>query len=137
MSIFLERIRAFAEKKKISLRQLSMSVGLSGAYLSNSLKQGSAPSVDIISKIIDEYPDLNPYWLLTGKGDMITDLKEEDRNEDNQWQNQSIDEIIDNKIDVRLKGLSGIIRELIINEMEDELERAKKDVENTKGDHIK
>ena len=134
MSIFLERIRAFADNQNISLRQLSMSVGLSGAYLSNSLKQGSAPSVEIISKIIEKYPSLNPFWLLTGKGKMLNSGSETVNLPDNTEEIQSIDDIIDQKIDRKLKGLGGIVRELIINEMEDELSRAKKEIDKSKND---
>lgn len=133
MSIFLERIKAYVKEKDLSLRQVSLAVGLSGAYLSNSLKQGSAPSVDIISKIIDKYPDLNPFWLLTGKGDMIIEGDLVQESASHYRTSKTIDEIIDDKIDVKLKTLGSKIREMIAHEMEGELEKALRDIQNDKG----
>ena len=118
MSIFLERIQKYAQSKKISLRQVSLDVGLSGAYMSNSLKQGSNPSIDLVSKIIDKYPDLNPYWLLTGKGNMIINSDMVAETELSYWVNsKTIDELIDDKIDIKLRTLSGRIREMIVHEI--------------------
>lgn len=132
MSIFLERIKAYVKEKDLSLRQVSLAVGLSGAYLSNSLKQGSTPSVDIISKIIDKYPDLNPFWLLTGKGDMIVEDDLVQESASHYRTSKTIDEIIDDKIDVKLKTLGSKIREMIAHEMEGELEKALRDIQTVR-----
>ncbi len=121
MSIFLERIQKYAQSKKISLRQVSLDAGLSGAYMSNSLKQGSNPSIDLISKIIEKYPDLNPYWLLTGKGNMIINSNMVAENELSYWINsKTIDELIDDKIDIKLSALNGKIREMIAHEIKEQ-----------------
>lgn len=124
MSVFLERIKVFAKQKDLSLRQVSLDAGLSGAYLSNSLKQGSTPSVEIIAKIIDNYPELNPSWLLTGKGSMIVKSNLIGEIENSYSINKTIDELIDDKIDIKLTILSPKIREIIAREIEGGLEKA-------------
>lgn len=132
MSIFLKRIKAYAKEKDLSLRQVSLRIGLSGAYLSNSLKQGSTPSVEIISKIIDKYPDLNPFWLLTGNGNMIMPSNSVQEGDPTYKISKTIDEIIDDKIDIKLKTLRGKIREMIVLEMEDELEKTLRELQSMK-----
>lgn len=132
MSFFLERIKAYAREKELSLRQVSLSVGLSGAYLSNSLKQGSTPSVEIISKIIDKYPDLSPYWLLTGKGSMIIKSDLVGEIEQTYRTSKSIDEIIDDKIDMKLITLIPKIREIATQEIEDKLGEVLKELQSLK-----
>lgn len=132
MSPFLERIKAYAKEKELSLRQVSLSVGLSGAYLSNSLKQGSTPSVEIISKIIDKYPDLSPYWLLTGKGSMIINADLVGEIEQTYRTSKSIDEIIDDKIDIKLITLSPKIRKMVAKEIEEKLGEVLKELQSPK-----
>lgn len=42
----------------------------------NRLKKGDAkPSYDIITDIVNTFEDINPLWLLTGKGDMVIENK--------------------------------------------------------------
>lgn len=125
MSIVLERIKEYYEYKGMSSREFSLSVGRSGGYFTTALKQKSEPTADMLSKIFDTYPDLNVQWVFTGRG-------EKEYSQGNQNPAKSIDEIIDEKIDARLKALSDGIRELIINEMEDELEKTKKEIQDAK-----
>ena len=132
MSVFLERIKMYAKKKDLSLRHISLSIKLSGAYLSNSIKQGSIPSVEIISKIIDKYPDLSPYWLLTGKGSMIIKSGLVEEIEQTYRISKSIDEIIDDKIDMKLITLSPKIRKIVAQEMEGKLAKALKEFQSLK-----
>lgn len=125
MSVFLERIRAFAQERGISLRKISIDAGVSDAYMSNSLKKGSNPSIDFVSKIIDNYPELNPFWLLTGKGNMIIPPNMVAEEIENYRISKTIDEIIDDKIDVKLKTLRSKIQEMIAQEIEREREALK------------
>lgn len=125
MSIVLERIKQYCEFKGLSSREFSLSVGRSAGYFTTALKQGSEPTADMLSKIFETYPSLNVKWVFSGNGDM--EYLESDYQE-----LKSIDELIDEKIDKRLRALSEGIRELIINEMEDELERAKKEIDKSK-----
>ena len=38
----------------------------------NDLARGrQEPKLDILSAIIDKHPDVNPYWLLLGRGEML------------------------------------------------------------------
>ena len=76
-----ERLLEFIMFKNISIRSFEIQIGVSNAYLSNLKKQ---PREDVISKILNAYPELNKVWLLTGEGEMLrTDsrpVQDDDRN---------------------------------------------------------
>lgn len=133
MSIFLERLQQYAKAKNLSFRSISLSAGQSASYLSNSLKQGSTPSVEVVSNIIDKYPDLNPNWLLTGKGVMVLEENLMSSSGEILGQNKSIDQLIDEKIDDKLSTFTKTLRELIANEIDMELKAATKSLKKAQG----
>ena len=133
MSIFLERLQQYAKAKNLSFRSISLSAGQSASYLSNSLKQGATPSVEVVSNIIDKYPDLNPNWLLTGKGVMVLEENLMSSSGEILGQNKSIDQLIDEKIDDKLSTFTKTLRELIANEIDMELKAATKSLKKAQG----
>lgn len=62
-----EKIVQYLEKKGISKNKFYTTTGLSVGFLDS----GSSLGVDKLRKIIDNYPDFNPDWLLTGTGSML------------------------------------------------------------------
>ncbi len=54
-------ISVFAFEKKIGKR----------STIQKAIRDGSNLGSNILSKIIDEFPEINPLWLLTGKGEML------------------------------------------------------------------
>lgn len=67
----VDRIKLFIEHKNISLRRFDESIGMSKGYMSRQIKTNASVGGDVLEKIIDAYPELNPIWLLQGKGDML------------------------------------------------------------------
>lgn len=55
----------------ISARALEQSIGCSNGVISRCINKGTDISSQWVSKIIDTYPEINPTWLLTGKGEML------------------------------------------------------------------
>jgi hypothetical protein len=64
-----ERIIQFVEFKKISKNQFYKETGLSNGFLD----KNNHPGADKLEQIIYTYPEINPTWLLTGKGNMLLD----------------------------------------------------------------
>lgn len=63
-----ERLKAFIEYKKISIRSFENRCGLSYGYVNNmrvSIQPAKLKSISI------QFPDLNKSWLLTGEGEML------------------------------------------------------------------
>ena len=64
-----QKIIEYLKKKDISKNKFYVKTGLSVGFLD----KGSSLGVDKLRIIIDNYPDLNHSWLLTGEGEMLID----------------------------------------------------------------
>ena len=71
MANFSDNLAAFLNEKGISIRALEQQIGCSNGVISRSISKGTDISSQWVSKIIEIYPDLNPTWLLLGKGNML------------------------------------------------------------------
>jgi chaperonin cofactor prefoldin len=75
MTNALLRIKQFIDYKKISLRSFELSIEMSNGSFTSQLKNGKTIGVDKLEKILQKYDDLNPDWVLTGKGAMLRNQK--------------------------------------------------------------
>lgn len=62
-----ERIKQFIDYKGITKYKFCKKLGFSNKFLDNSSNMGT----DKACKILHYYPEINPNWLLTGKGEML------------------------------------------------------------------
>jgi len=69
-----ERMKEFIASLGISEREFCRKIGVSSAYV-ESIKQSISPKV--MQTISIHYPELNPIWLLLGKGEMLKTDKPE------------------------------------------------------------
>ncbi len=72
----IERLDYFAKAKGLNDNKITVDAGLSVGSLGKSRKSKGGLYSDSIEKILCAYSDLNPEWLLTGKGEMLKALKE-------------------------------------------------------------
>lgn len=71
MKTNIDRIAVFIQSKGLSIRKFEKSIGASNGAISRAIiKQSDIGSI-WLSKIIREYPDINPEWLLSGVGNML------------------------------------------------------------------
>jgi len=75
MSNTIQRIKKFIDYKHISVRKFEMSIGFSNGAFATQYKKNKTIGSDKLEKILQEYRELNPIWLLTGEGTML--LQEE------------------------------------------------------------
>ena len=61
-----ERLIFFLKECHISKKRFGESIGMSSSYV-DSIRRSISP--EILEKVMDEYPNLNPVWLLTGRGE--------------------------------------------------------------------
>jgi phage repressor protein C with HTH and peptisase S24 domain len=66
----IERLHEYLELKGIKPTRFEKDIGLSNGYLGTQLRRSGSLGEDILNKIIDNCLDLNPVWLLTGKGEI-------------------------------------------------------------------
>lgn len=69
-----QRIKEFIATQGISEREFCRRIGVSSGYI-ESIKQSISPKV--MQTITMQFPELNPLWLLLGRGEMLKSDKEE------------------------------------------------------------
>lgn len=62
-----ERLQFFIKSKGLSQARFEQAVGISNGYVNN-IRKGIGAA--ILQKMVKNYPDLNPSWLMSGEGEM-------------------------------------------------------------------
>lgn len=70
----LHRIKKYLDFKGINISSFEKSVDFSNGSFASQLKKNKTIGVDKLENIVKNYPDLDVYWLLTGKGKMIAKI---------------------------------------------------------------
>lgn len=68
-----DRIIYIMEQKKLSPSQFADAIGIQRAAMSHITSGRNNPSLDVLKKILEEYPHISPDWLLFGTGTMNRD----------------------------------------------------------------
>lgn len=65
-----ERIEAIMKSLNLSARQFAEQIHVQPGTISNMMSGRNNPSYDVIKRIMERYPTLNPEWLIAGRGEM-------------------------------------------------------------------
>jgi hypothetical protein len=65
----IERLAFYFKLNNIRFSIVEREVGLANAYLSKQIKNQASIGADILEKICNAYPNINPAWVITGKGE--------------------------------------------------------------------
>ena len=78
--LLAERVKEIMEELEYSPSGFADTIDVPRPILSHILSGRNKPSLDVIQKILMRFPELNPWWLLTGKGTMkqLSLFEEED-----------------------------------------------------------
>lgn len=76
MKSILHRISDFVEYQGITITNLEREIGASKGVLSRALANGTDIQSKWVQRIVENYPTINPAWLLTGEGEMLKSGKE-------------------------------------------------------------
>ncbi len=69
----IDRIKKYMNLKGFNNSQFEKINSLSNGYIATQIKRKADLGESILSRIINNCLDINPEWLLTGKGSMIKD----------------------------------------------------------------
>lgn len=70
MEPLVERIREIMSEKGLSSSHFADAIGIQRPAVSHILSGRNRPSLDVVYKILERFKDIDPSWLLTGKGSM-------------------------------------------------------------------
>lgn len=70
MENILSRINKIAENEEITLTSLEGKIGASKGVLSRAFAKNTDIQAKWLTKLVENYPLYEPFWLLTGQGDM-------------------------------------------------------------------
>ena len=66
-----ERILTAISEIGSNMRQISLDMGKSESFVASVMNGKGFPSMELVYNILYTYPQINPYWLVLGKGDMF------------------------------------------------------------------
>ena len=65
-----ERIEAVIKSMNLSARQFAEQIKVQPGTISNMMAGRNNPSLEVMKRIMQRYPTVNPEWLIAGKGEM-------------------------------------------------------------------
>ena len=65
-----ERIEALMKELNLSARQFATEIRVQPGTISNMMAGRNNPSLEVMKRIMERYPTLNPEWLIAGRGVM-------------------------------------------------------------------
>jgi len=71
MENIIDRIYKIVDYKSISVNEFSKKISVSNGYLAKQKANKANIGSHIVEKIVNFFPEINPTWLITGKGEMI------------------------------------------------------------------
>ena len=65
-----ERIEQVKDTLGLTARQFAAEIRVQPGTISNMMAGRNNPSLEVMKRIMDRYPTLNPEWLIAGRGEM-------------------------------------------------------------------
>ena len=72
----IRRIELVMKSQNLTSSQFADKLGVQRSGMSHILSGRNKPSLDFVLKVLAGFPDLNPQWLLQGKGKMYANMAE-------------------------------------------------------------
>jgi len=69
-----DRLIRLLDSEQLTASKFADRIGVQRSSVSHVLSGRNKPSFDFIQKTLKAFPDINPEWLIMGKGDMITGI---------------------------------------------------------------
>lgn len=80
--MIVNRIETFLAETKMSPSIFADAIGVQRATISHILSGRNNPSLDFVQKVLSRFPNLNPDWILSGKGEIWRDADNSEGSEE-------------------------------------------------------
>ena len=71
-----DRLFTLLDVLQVTPAQFAERLGIERSTLSHIKSERSKPSLDLVTKVLQSYPDISPEWLILGVGSMRKDVSE-------------------------------------------------------------
>lgn len=115
----IDRVLKVIDALGMSARQFDISIGTTNGYSLRMHKNHASIGSDIIERIYKKYPKVNLVWLITGKGDMFLEPRDQPKFSDAQ-----IDAMISEKVDGKIEEE----RQKLLDEVNAEIAKLKSEL---------
>ncbi|WP_026705126.1 helix-turn-helix domain-containing protein [Flavobacterium soli] len=85
---FIKRLEILMEHFGMNASSFADKIGVQRSSISHLLSGRNKPSLDFVLKIMDIFPEVNLYWILNGKGNLVK--SETDFSEKNKAKNENL-----------------------------------------------
>lgn len=109
-----ERLAEYMAYKGLKPTPFNNTIGASNGYIANAIKHKRSLGSHVLEEIFYVYSDLNPTWLLTGKGNMLISEYKIDGNSSQMRVEEPNSESFSKEKEINLEGL---VREISCNEI--------------------
>lgn len=89
-----DRLQQFLTLEQLSPARFADILGVQRSGLSHILSGRNKPGFDFISKMLQKFPQINSEWLLTGKGKMYKEVRD-NKDESDLFNNKQVAPIIE------------------------------------------
>lgn len=120
----IDRVLKVIDALGMSARQFDMSIGTTNGYSLRMHKNHASIGSDIIERISKKYPKVNLVWLITGKGDMFLQPKDQP-----QYTDAQIDAMISDKVNEKIESE----RQKLLDQVNAEIAKIKNELSGNKA----
>lgn len=139
MDSILEVFIKISENEDIKITQLEKKIGASKGVLSRAIANNSDIQSKWLLKLVENYPQYNPEWLLTGKGEMLKETMPPAVSSSQSQENDKYTASLEKQV-AQLEKIN-TLQEEKIKGLEQEVSQLKEDLElyiaNSSGDILK
>ncbi|MCH2197102.1 helix-turn-helix transcriptional regulator [Kordia sp.] len=72
-----ERIKHIMSLNNMSINEFEKKINVSNNTIGSAIRRKSEFKSDVLNKVLDTFPNINPIWLLTGKGSIQSNNESE------------------------------------------------------------
>lgn len=112
----IERINEFIEYQGLSIRAFEQKISASNGLIRKAIANNTDIQSKWLTNIVENYPQINPEWLLTGKGAMLREPSQKETSSQTQQSNTEIIQVLLNKIEQQAQEIGKLKERLAVFE---------------------
>lgn len=120
MSEFIDdtykRVEEVIMYKKLKIKSFEDVIGVSNNSIGTSIRRKASFKSNVLNKILNSFPEINPTWLLTGKEEMLKKDQIKNLLSESPLEYQRADGVIKDKL-IRLLSDDAEVGEVLINKI--------------------